>query len=311
MYDIISIGSATFDVFIKSKKFPLDKMMVGEKIEAEEFLCASGGGGSNTAAGFSRMGLNTACIARFGDDLFGQFVRADLEKESFDKKYLLQKKGDVTDYSTILVNPDGSRIILVSRGKTRIEQSDFPWEALKETKYLYIASLEGNVDLLEKVVNLAIEQSVKVILNPGSRELKEKEKLTKIFPKLFGLILNREEADSLGLKVGPAFAEASAGRPEMVIITSGRQGAKLFSKEKNLLVESFQVKAIDETGAGDAFSSGFVSGLVKGWNLEKSLKLGMADGCSVVTKIGAKPGLLNESECKDWLSKNLRIEQIN
>ena len=279
--------------------------MVGEKIEAEEFLCASGGGGSNTAAGFSRMGLNTACIARFGDDLFGQFVKNDLEKESFDKKYLMQKQGDSTDYSTILINPDGSRIILVSRGKTRIEESFFPWNALKETKYLYIASMEGNVDLIEKVVTQAVENSVKIILNPGSRELKEKEKLTGIFPKLYGLILNREEADSFGMNQNPK----DIG-PELVVVTSGRQGAKLFSREKSLFVESFQVQAIDETGAGDAFSSGFVSGLVKDWDLEKSLKLGMADGCSVVTKIGAKPGLLDEVNCQEWMAKNLRIEQI-
>lgn len=305
MFDIISVGSAVLDVFLRSSKFPLDKTMVGQKIEPEELFISSGGGGTNTAVGFSRLGLKTACVSRFGDDLFGKFLIFDLEKESFDKKYLIEKKGDNTDYSTILVNPDGSRIILVYRGKTRIDESVFPWQALDETKWLYAASIEGNVDLLLKVVEKAKEKGTEIVLNPGSRELKDKEKLLSIFPKLKAIILNKEEADGFGL------LERPKDGPEIVVITNGRQGAKLFSEEKNLFVEAFSGPVVDETGAGDAFSTGFVSGLVKGFSLEKSLKLGMVNGRSVVTKLGAKTALLYEKEIEDWLAKNLRIEQIS
>lgn len=305
MFDIISIGSAVMDVFLRSSGFPLSQKDIGGKIEIEEALFSSGGGGTNAAAGFARMGLKTACIARFGDDLFGQFILRDLQKEKFDKKYLLQKRGDNTDHSTILVNPDGSRIILVYRGKTKIDESVFPWQALEETKWLYIASIEGNVDLLIKVVDKAREKGISIALNPGSRELKEKEKLKAIFPKIKTLILNKEEADSFGL-----FRRPKDG-PEIVVITNGRAGAKLFFSGENLFAEAFQGPVIDETGAGDAFSSGFVSGLVKGFPLEKSLKLGMANGRSVVTKIGAKTGLLCENEIDDWLGRKLKIEQIS
>jgi ribokinase len=305
MFDIISIGSATFDVLLKSTKFPLDRTMIGGKIEVDEFLCCSGGGGSNTAAGFARLGLKTACVARFGDDLFGNFVLKDLEKENFEKKYLLQRAGDSTDYSTILINPDGSRLILVNRGKTRIDESVFPWQALEETKYLYIASLEGNVDLLGHVIDKALEKGIRVVLNPGSRELKEKETLFRVFSKLKALVVNKQEAESFGL--GEHWQE---GGPEMVVVTNGRQGAKLFSRQTNLFAEAFVGPVVDETGAGDAFSAGFMTGLVKEFPLEKALKLGMANGASVVGKIGAKPGLLCESEIDGWLSKSLRIEQI-
>ncbi len=305
MFDIISVGSAVLDVFLRSSKFPLDKTMVGQKIEPEEMLVSSGGGGTNTAAGFSRLGLQSACIARFGDDLFGKFLLSDLEKEVFSKKYLIEKKGDNTDYSTILVNPDGGRIILVYRGKTRIEEDIFPWQALEETKNIYLASIEGNIDLLIKVVEKAKEKGINIFLNPGSRELKEKEKLLSVFPKLKALILNKEEADNFGL------SERPKDGPGVVIITNGRQGAKLFSEEKKFFAEAFSGEVIDETGAGDAFSAGFVSGIIKGFSLEKSLKLGMANGRSVVTKLGAKPGLLYEKEIEDWLGRSSKIEQIN
>lgn len=302
MYDIISIGSATFDVFLKSSRFPLDKTYIGGKVEVEEADVSSGGGGTNTAAGFSRLGLKTACVARFGDDLFGKFVLRDLEKENFNKGYLLQRKGEKTDYSTILVNPDGARTILVYRGKTRIERKNFPWPILRQTRYLYLASLEGNVDLMEEVVERAYKRGVNIVLNPGSREIKEKEKLTKIFPKFSVLILNREEADYLGLE-----REVVNLGSRIVVITAGRQGAKLFSKEKKLFAEAFLGPVIDETGAGDAFSAGFVAGLIKEFSLENALKLGMANGVSVVGKLGAKTGLLYEKDINDWLGRKLRI----
>lgn len=304
MYDIISIGSAVLDGLLKSSQFPLGMKHVGGKIEVDEMVLVSGGGGTNTAAGFSRMGLKTACVARFGDDLFGQYLLKDLEKESFDKKYLIPRKGDNTDYSTILVNPDGSRTILVYRGKTRIEETLFPWKALEETKWLYIASIEGNVDLLTKVIEKAVSQGVLVALNPGSRELKEKEKLQDLFPKVEALILNREEAEMFGTE------EIINSGTKVVVVTNGKQGAKLFSAEKKLFAESFSGPALDETGAGDAFSSGFVSGLVKGYPLEKALKLGMSNGHSVVTKLGGKEGLLYENEIDLWTDRNLKIEQL-
>lgn len=310
MFNIISVGSATLDVFLKSSCFPVTEKAKGRKIEVEERFLVSGGGGTNTATGFSRLGLKTACIARFGDDLFGDFVLKDLEKEGFDKRYLIQKKGDVTDYSTILVSPDASRVILVYRGKTRIDEISFPWQALDQTRWLYLASLEGNVELLEKVVEEAGKKGVMIALNPGSRELAKKEKLLSVFPKVKALILNMEEAEMFTKEKKEAvFEKVSKVGPEIVVVTQGKKGAHLFSEGKHLFSEAFTGGEIDETGAGDGFSSGFVSGLVKGFSLKDCLKLGMANGHHVVTKIGCKAGLLREVDIKDFLGRNLKIEE--
>jgi ribokinase len=314
MYDIVTIGSAVMDVFLRSSLFQLGKPLpAGGKVEVEELFLASGGGGTNTAAGFARLGLKTACIARFGDDLFGQFVQQELAKEKFDQKYLMVRKGDRTDYSTILVYPDGSRVILVHRGKTRIDEAIFPWQALEETKWLYLASLEGNVDLLDKVVERASQKGIKIALNPGSRELRQHAKLLALFTKVEALILNREEASLFtGEKEeNQILAKISQLGPKIVVVTNGRKGAHLFSQGKHLFSEAFKTQTVDELGAGDAFSSGFVSGLVKGFPLENCLKLGMANGASVVTQIGGKTALLRENEIQEWLGKDLKIEQLS
>lgn len=310
-FDIISVGSATLDIFLKSSEFPLSAEMIGKKVEVEEHLLSSGGGGSNTAAGFSRLGLKTALIARFGDDLFGEFVRQDLEKESFDKQFLLQKKGDVTDCSTILVSPDGSRIILVYRGKTKVDEMTFPWEALDQTEWLYLASLEGNVDLLTEVTGKAVQKGIKMALNPGGRELKQKEKLMAIFPQVKVLVLNTEEAKLFTQEEEDerVFEKIRTVGPEIVVVTAGRKGSHLFYQTQHLFAPPFIGEVVDESGAGDAFSSGFVSGLAKGLSLPEALKLGMANGFNVVTKIGCKTGLLGEGDIQHWLGQNLTIEQ--
>ncbi|MDP3888718.1 MAG: carbohydrate kinase family protein, partial [bacterium] len=77
-----------------------------------------------------------------------------------------------------------------------------------------------------------------------------------------------------------------------------------------LKAKAFVDKVVDELGAGDAFSSGFVTGLIKGMPLEESLKLGIANGASAVGKMGGKQGLLYEYEVEAWMSRDLVIEQI-
>ena len=314
MFDIISIGSAVMDVILKSSHLsPGEPLPVGGKVEVEDLFLATGGGGSNTAAGFARQGLKTACIARFGDDLFGQFLSQELAKEKFDQKYLMPRKGDRTDYSTIILYQDGSRVILVHRGKTRVDETIFPWSALEETKWFYIASIEGNVDLLTKVVEKSAEKGIKIALNPGSRELKEKEKLLSIFPKIEALILNLEEASLLTGEEDEdqVLQKISQIGPKIIVVTQGKNGAHLFSQGKHLHSLTFKHQTVDELGAGDGFSAGFVSGLVKEFPLEKCLKMGMANGASVVTKIGSKPGLLGEKEMEEWLGQELKIEQLS
>ena len=314
MYDIISIGSAVMDVVLRSSSLkPGEPLPPGGKLTVEELFLTTGGGGTNTATGFARLGLKTACIARFGEDLFGQFVQEELEKEKFDKKYLMMRKGEKTDYSTVILYEDGSRVILVHRGQTRVDETIFPWTSLDETKWFYIASLEGNVDLIAKVVEKSAKRGIKIALNPGNRELKEKEKLLAIFPKIEALILNFEEAALFTgeKKEESIFKKIGKIGPKVVVVTRGRKGAHLFSGGKHFYSKTFDHKTVDELGAGDGFSAGFISGLVKGLSLEKSLKMGMANGASVVTKIGAKPGLLHEEEMQEWLGRKHKIEQLS
>ena len=89
--------------------------------------------------------------------------------------------------------------------------------------------------------------------------------------------------------------------PKTVAVTAGREGVTVWSGKKKLEVKAMPAKTIEETGSGDAFGCGLVGGLVKGWDLSKSIKLGLANGASVTEYFGPKQGLLFEPEVKQWL----------
>lgn len=320
-FDTISFGSAVLDVFItspdirviKSDKFFTNQAIavpLGTKSEIERLVICSGGGGTNTAVSFSRLGLKTAVVARCGWDFAGKIIRQEIKKENVDDRFLVQIEGEETDYSTILVAPDGRRTILVYRGGTRLDKSVIDFKELNAF-WFYLSSLEGNLDLIEKIINHAKKNHIKIAVNPGKKELDQKKKLFEIAQDFDVLIVNREEAAQLmGMTIvdDKVFEKIGAVFPKvLVVITEGEKGVCLNVPGKGkLVIDGFKMKTVEATGAGDGFGAGLIAGLAKSWPLEKALRLGVANGASAVTQFGAKAGLIKVKEIDFWLSKKLK-----
>lgn len=304
-FDVISFGSAIVDIFLQSKEFKLIKNkeggvsicgVYGDKIDIERKLIASGGGGTNTGVSFARLGLKAGVVARMGNDFFGQLIAKELGKEGIAID-LMAIKEEETDISVILVGPDGGRTILVSRGSTKLEEEDINWQTL-EADWFYLASLEGNLDLVEKLINFSKEKGIAMAWNPGKKELLEKKRLIQLINQVKVFNLNREEMEELieeKMENKKFFWEKVKNlEGEIIVVTDGRQGAYLWSKSGLVFKKAPATTPVDETGAGDAFGSGFVAGLIKRMSLEEAFDLAMRNGSSVVRKIGAKTGLIRE-----------------
>jgi len=305
MFDVISIGAATIDIFVKSKQFIVNNNLLSleysSKNEINQSLICSGGGATNSATSFSRLGLKSACLSLIADDHLSNYIIDDLKKESVATNLLVKNKNDTTDFSVILVAPDGGRSILTNRGKTRLEVKNINWNKIPKTKWFYITSLEGNLELLEELIGFAKENKIKIALNPGNRELSQPKKLLPLLKFIDFLLLNKTESETLiGLNVEDKnfWSKLISLSSSIIAVTNGRDGAFVLTNGNNYFSPIVNVKSIDETGAGDAFGSTFVAALIHNQTSENALFWAIKNSASVVSHLGAKSALLTIKQIK-------------
>lgn len=322
MQKVVVVGAAVVDVILKSKGLKVIKghevpggvaicEMVGGKIEAEENLLTSGGGGTNVAVGLHRLGEAVKVVSRVGGDELGRVLTKQLELEGVDLS-MMQKGPGQTGLSVVLVSSDGGRSIVTYRGESEmIDPSGVDWEEMKKADWIQVSSLGEDTQFLEDLLAFALTQGIKIGVNPGKKELDKKEKLLEMLPKFDFFNLNRMEA-SLLLEIDyenekEMVKKFSDMGVKLFSITDGKRGASMVSNRRWLKMGIFQGPSIDDTGAGDAFVSGAVAGVLNYKNLEDILKMGLANGGSQVSKLGAKDGLLFKDEMDRWMTKKIKM----
>jgi len=324
MHDIISIGSATKDVFLISKDFKLIKssqfktgvgecFSYGSKVELGDIYFDTGGGATNSAYTFANLGLKPAVVSRVGKDIYGLEIMHTLADKKIDTSQLIADKHHKTAYSTILLMPGGDRTVLVYRGASgNFSEKDLNWKRLN-AKWFYITSLAGNLKLLTKIFAFAKKKKIKICWNPGSEELNlGKAKLASLIKQAYVFNLNKEEAQKLtGQKeIKAIFRELNRLSPGYNIVTDGANGAYLSDGTLIYWAKAIGHKAINTTGAGDAFGSGFCAGMILKNDWDYGLRLGIVNSDGVIQKMGAKNGLLKHIPKQQELDK-VKISILN
>ena len=316
MFDIITIGSATRDVFMKSEQFKIieDKSFatgqgecfaLGSKIEIKDIVFTSGGGGTNAAVTFARQGLRTACVGAIGDDFNGKDIIGELNNEGVDTDYFQTNKNGYTAYSVILVHEKGERTILSYKGEGQhFDVNKIPFKKFR-TKWLFLDSLGGHYDLLETAVSWAVKNKVKLATNPGGKELAHGlDKLRPLLKHFPIVIMNQEEASKLvGIdydrepEIFKAMDEIIGG---VFVMTKGPAGVVVSDGNNIYRAGVPDSPVVERTGAGDAFSSGFVAEYIRSGDMAKAIQFATANASSVVTQYGAKAGILKKGDWGPW-----------
>ena len=297
MYDIVAFGSAVIDVFVEtdvSEKKGFMNYPVGGKILIKDLKFDVGGGGTNTAVAFSRFGLKTGCICELGKDENGKKILELLKREKV--KFLGKSvKGELTGYSVILDSKGGERTILTYKGANdEVSLSDIRGF---RTKWLYYNSLLGkSFETQKKLGEKMKRKGVKIAFNPSSYQIKRLN-LRPLLKMADVLILNKEEAGMLVKKNAAKEKDLLKGLHSLtrgvVVITDKNKLITCYDGNKKYsLVPHKNMRVVERTGAGDAFASGFVGGMVAGRSIEECLKLGLKESESVIGHFGAKNNLL-------------------
>jgi ribokinase len=320
MFDIITFGSNCVDLFAHTDKTNLINIStpgsstefisypVGGKILITESHHNLGGNGANTAVAFSRLGLKTGYIGKIGSDENGSFILKSLKKEKI--SFLGKSQGE-SGFSVVLDAKGDDRTLLVYKGcNNNLAYKDIKKTSFK-TKWIYISSVLGKSLLtMEKYCKEMKKKGSKIGFNPSATLLeKETKSAFNLLKYTDVLVLNKEEAESLvgKNKIEENIKKLQVFGPEVIVITDGKKGATGFYKDKYYYTKPPRnQKIVETTGAGDAFASTLIAGLIMNKKFETCLKMASLNAESVIGNHGAQNILLSKKEIDKQLKKDKR-----
>lgn len=321
-YDVVTIGDAVQDIFIKPQEVsllcPLKKnqklcpepvlcLPFGDKINIEDVHFEIGGSACNVAVGLNRMKLKVSLIAATGSDLSGKHILERLEKEKVTQKFIKKFKEIKTGFS-VIINFKAERTILVYHGIDDYGKLKIPKNL--STEWFYLGPLGfGYEKIYKEAIAQVAEKNRKLALNPGNLQIEDKKNYLKAILSVTKILfVNKKEGEKISNLKGPRpekeiLKTLKKYGPEIVVLTDGANGAFCFDGKEYLKIGTYMAKKLEATGAGDAFSSGFLAGYIFKNDLKEALKYGVINSASVVEKLGAEPGLLTKRQIEEKLKK--------
>jgi len=269
----------------------------GETLIGSSFTYGPGGKGSNQAIAAKRAGANVTMITKIGKDPYGKLMLELYKKEGIVTDYIFIDENKATGIALILVDEKTAEntILVVPGACANITKEDM--DSVKEVisnSNLLMVQLEVNIDATIKAIDIAYENNVKVILNPAPAQILSDE----VYKKIDYITPNETEAELLtGIKTNTIENIKKAAQylynkgVNNVIITLGKDGVFVKTKEYEKIIKAYKVKAIDTTGAGDAFNGCLATALLAGKDIIDAIKFANAGAALSVQKKGAAPSM--------------------
>lgn len=304
---MLTIGAAVQDVFLShseelkpvSEKTADElflKIELGSKNDVNNIDFSTGGGATNGAVTFARQGLDAQFMGTIAHDPAGNAVVEELDREGVDTSKISYTDRLHTGYSVVLLASTGERSFLTYRGaSTHYDIKNFDLSD-SDADWIYMSSMAGNMDILDKIFRQAKQKDIKIFFNPGKGELNKPHLLKGLLEDVDILSVNADEAKMI--VEGSSLEELTRkllSYVSVAIVSDGPNGVMASDGKTIVRAGMYEdVKVIDRTGAGDAFGSGFLSYWAQGRSLKDSIVFASANSTSVVTKIGAKAGILHK-----------------
>ena len=262
---IAVVGSANIDLTTFTDQFPKP----GETIFGQKFDLGFGGKGANQAVAARLCGADVFMVARVGSDLFGPAMIENFKKLGIDASQVKQVPGLSSGVAPIFVDPHGQNRILVVKGANdAVKPADVDAAAnMLKTTDCIVLQFEIPLETVYYTVAFARKHGIRCILNPAPGQPVEMGALA----ELDYFVPNESEAESItGIRVRSVedakkcAEKLLAGGIRRVIITLGANGSLLAGRDLKEHLPAFPVKAVDSTGAGDAFIGSFAVFLAEG-----------------------------------------------
>ena len=306
---VVVFGSYVTDLTSRSNGLPKP----GQTLIGTAFKSGPGGKGSNQAVAAFRAGADVTLVTKLGDDIFGKAALDFYASEGMDTGFIFTDSEKETGAALIMVDETSAQneIVVISGACGNITEADIERaRPLIESAGFLLLQLEINFDALYRVIDIAHNAGVTVVLNPAPAAALPDEILSKVD------IIAPNETEALALtgvaiqnvedaqRAAAVFFEKGI---KQVVITLGYMGAFATDGGRSELVPRITVDAVDTTGAGDAFLGGFLTALSEGRSLFGALRFGNATGALSVTKKGTAPAMPHRTEIDALMKKTYEM----
>mgnify|MGYP001358026024 CR=1 FL=1 len=291
MSDISVLGIFVADISFSGPKIP----SVGETILGDSYNIGPGGKGCNQAIAISRLGGKVNFISKLGNDDYGKLAIGKLKKDNIDTSNIIISDKYKTGVAGIHIDRNtGKNAITVVRGApSSLTVSEIDTNLIKQSK-IFLTQLEIPIEVTLHCLKAAKEYGLVNILNPAPAC-----KLSDDFYRLIDYFTpNETEAEFYtGIKIKDENdAKKSAHKLlnlgiRKVIITLGEKGLFFSDGKEEISIKATSDKAIDTTGAGDAFNGALAFGLSQKKSIRTCLEFANKVAGLSTTKLGAGDGM--------------------
>ncbi|SMC21953.1 ribokinase [Desulfacinum hydrothermale DSM 13146] len=292
-WDVVGVGQCALDYLGRVDAYPPPDT----KCEFQDLTIQGGGPAATALVALARWGWRTALCSVVGDDPFGREIRASLDREGVDGRYVRVRSKARSQFAFIAVEPGSGRRTIFWRRPTGdpLRPEEVPVRAVGAARVLLTDGLF--VEAALGAARAARQQSVPVVVDAGTLRdgMLELARLSDHFIT--------SEAFARSLMGGPdpegACRKLAELGPEVVGVTLGPRGSLFFCRGAFLRQPADSIEAVDTTGCGDVFHGAYVHGLLSGWDLKRRVRFASWAAAQAATRLGGRAGIPSPSQSPD------------
>ncbi len=281
---ICVVGSSNIDQISYVEKIPGD----GETVFGSSYQMGFGGKGANQAIMASLLGAETYMITCLGEDVYADMTIENYKKNNINIDYLQIVPGS-SGVAPIWVDESGQNRIIVISGSNDHIDAEKAIQALSEIKDLKIivGQFEIPLEVTERVFSFAKENNITTILNPAPAKIPS-ENLLSLTDWFIPNEVEFATISKMDAFIDENLIKYGNSLSGNLIVTLGDKGAATIDKDSVIKIPAPSVKAVDTTGAGDAFVGAFAYGLASDLTPQDAIKLAIDRASNSVTKPGTQ-----------------------
>ena len=295
--DVIGIGACTVD-----QLFITDQLPCFTKIgRISKYARQLGGPVANALVSLARLGVRTKFIGKVGNDDEGVFIAQELRKENVDTSDLDFEIGSESRLVLVIIDRLTGERSFTYRPDNLLPftLTDLHKQSIASSKVLLVDEAS---ELSFQAVSYANDIGVHTVYDGGWFSDSAIELLPLVDTPILSSDFVQQWLPRASLET--AIEELFKLNRKFVIITCGNKGCITMQREGKFKYSAFPIKALDTTGAGDAFHAGFIYGFLKGWIPDETIKFASAVAAINCLSIGGQAGLPTMQAVKVFLDEN-------